>query len=209
MDSHQLFLPKALAVTTASGFGGAHFTKDGHRCSSAGASFLINMKMTFLSSRFLIALLALCAAAASAQVAPAASAPLAKVEGAWVRSAVPGQQGTGAFMKLTAKAAVQLVGVSTPVAGTAELHEMKMDGDLMTMRPIAKLDLPAGRTVELKSGGYHLMLMDLKQPLLAGTTVPLTLVLRDSKGMPHKLELTVPVATRAPGAAAASTGHRH
>lgn len=123
---------------------------------------------------------------------------LAKVEGAWIRSSVPGQQGTGAYMKLTARGAMQLVGVATPVAATAEIHQMKMEGDLMTMRPVARLDLPAGRTVEFKPGGYHLMLMDLKQPLLDGTLVPLTLRLRDAKGVVRRLELSVPVATRAP-----------
>lgn len=126
-----------------------------------------------------------------------------KVEGAWVRSSVPGQQGTGAFMKLTANEAMQLVGISTPVAGTAEVHEMKMDGDVMRMRAVPQLDLPAGRTVELKPGGYHVMLMDLKQALVAGSTVPLTLVLRNAKGAESKLELKVPVAAQPAGA------HKH
>jgi copper(I)-binding protein len=126
-----------------------------------------------------------------------------KVEGAWVRSAVPGQQGTGAFMKLTALQAMQLVGVSTPVAGTAEVHEMKMDGDVMRMRAVPKLDLPAGETVELKPGGYHVMLMDLKQPLAPGSTVALTLLLRDAKGAQSKLELKLPVAAGPAG------GHKH
>jgi periplasmic copper chaperone A len=126
-----------------------------------------------------------------------------KVEGAWVRSSVPGQQGTGAFMKITAAQPMQLVGVSTPVAGTAEVHEMKMDGDVMRMRAVSKLDLPAGQAVELKPGGYHVMLMDLKQPLVPGSTVPLTLALRDGKGALSKLELKVPVG------AAPSGGHKH
>ena len=64
---------------------------------------------------------------------------------------------------------MQLVGVTTPVAGTAEVHEMKMEGDVMRMRPVPKVDLPAGRTVEFKPGGYHLMLMDLKQALKPGS----------------------------------------
>jgi periplasmic copper chaperone A len=147
-------------------------------------------------------LLGLCltlAAGATAQV-QLPDVQLPKVEGAWVRSSVSGQQGTGAFMKLTAKVPMQLVGVSTPVAGSAEVHQMKMEGDLMTMRPVSRLDLPAGRTVEFKPGGYHLMLMDLKQPLLSGTAVPLILLLRDTKGVQRQLELRVPVATRAPAA---------
>lgn len=141
----------------------------------------------------------------------AAARALPKVERAWVRSTVPGQQGTGAFMALTASEPLQLVGVSTPVAGIAEVHEMKMDGDVMKMRAVSKLDLPAGRAVELKPGGYHLMLMDLKQPLPAGTAVPLTLVLRDAKGRDSKLELKVRVAATAPkgGPAAPMGGHKH
>jgi hypothetical protein len=122
-----------------------------------------------------------------------------KVEGGWVRSSVPGQQGTGAFMRLTATEPLQLVGAATPVAGVAELHEMRMEGDVMRMRAVDKLDLPAGRTVELKPGGYHLMLMDLKQPLPQGSSVPLTLLFRNAKGVDSKLELKLPVAIRPPG----------
>lgn len=151
------------------------------------------------------------AAGVSAQALVPAAASLPKVEGAWVRSSVPGQQGTGAFMKLTAREAMQLVGVTTPVAGIAEVHEMKLEGDLMLMRSVSKLELPAGRTVEFKSGGYHLMLMDLKQPLVAGTRVPLTLLLRDAKGVSRRLELSVPVAIRAPGSnvRAPTDGHKN
>jgi copper(I)-binding protein len=130
------------------------------------------------------------------------SLQLPAVEAGWVRSSVAGQQGTGAFMKLTAPKAIQLVGVSTPVAGVAELHEMKMDGDVMRMRPVRMLDLPAGRTIELKPGGYHLMLMDLKQPLAVGSTVPLTLHFRDAGGAERQLELKLPVAIQPPGASA-------
>lgn len=137
-----------------------------------------------------------------------AQAPV-RVKDPWVRSTVPGQQGTGAFMKLTASEAMQLVGVSTPVAGTAEVHEMKMEGDVMRMRAVPKLDLPAGRTVELKPGGYHVMLMDLKQPLPPGSSVPLTLLLRDGQSVERKLELKVPVALQPAGGAATPGGHKH
>src|SRR5690606_34829876 len=83
------------------------------------------------------------------------------VRDAWVRQSVPGQSGTGAFMKLTAPTGTKLVGISTPAAGVAEVHEMKMEGDTMRMRELSGgLDLPAGKTVELKPGGYHVMLMD-------------------------------------------------
>jgi periplasmic copper chaperone A len=132
-----------------------------------------------------------------------------KVDGAWARATVQGQKGTGAFMSLTARDGAQLIGVSSPVAGVAEVHEMKMDGDVMKMRAVPSLDLPAGKKVELKPGGYHVMLMDLKAPLAKDSTVPLTLLLRDAKGVESKLELKLPVATAAPGAAGATAEHKH
>ena len=128
-----------------------------------------------------------------------ASEPV-KVTGGWVRSTVAGQKGSGAFMTIAAKEAVRLVRVSSPVAGVAEVHEMKMDGDVMKMRAVPVLELPAGSTVELKPGGYHLMLMDLKQSLTVGSTVPVTLVFRDVKGAERRVELKLPVAAAAPAA---------
>jgi copper(I)-binding protein len=115
------------------------------------------------------------------------------VRDAWIRASVPGQSGTGAFMKLTAPSGARLVGASTPAAGVAGVHEMKMEGDTMRMRGVASLELPPRQTVELKPGGYHIMLMDLKQPLATGTTVPLTLDFEDAKGHKSTLELKVPV----------------
>lgn len=143
-------------------------------------------------------------------LAPGSAAPV-EVSDAWVRRAVPGQSGTGAFMKLKAPVATRLVGASTPVAGVAEVHEMKMEGDTMKMRPLSQgLDLPAGQTVELTPGGYHLMLTDLKQPVNVGTTVPVTLRFVDAKGVASEQTLQVPVAIGAPGGGAASGGeHQH
>jgi len=123
------------------------------------------------------------------------------VKEAWARATVPGQKATGAFMKITAKDGAKLVSVSSPVAGVSEVHEMKMDGDVMKMRAVAGgLDLPAGKAVELKPGGYHVMLMDLKAPLQKDSTIPMTLVFKDAKGVETRTELTVPVAMAAPGA---------
>lgn len=136
---------------------------------------------------------------------------LPKVEGGWVRSMVAGQQSTGGYMTLTASEPMQLLGISTPAADTAEVHQMKMEGDIMRMRAVPQLDLPAGQAVELKPGGYHIMLMELKQPLTSGMTVPLTLLLRNAKGVDSKLELQLPVAAQAPGSAgsAPAPAHRH
>lgn len=96
------------------------------------------------------------------------------VSDAWVRGTVPAQTASGAFMTLHAHQDAKLVGVSSPV-GTAELHEMKMENNVMRMRQIPSLDLPKMQDVQLKPGGYHVMLMGLKQQLKAGDTVPITL----------------------------------
>ena len=118
---------------------------------------------------------------------------------AWARTSVQGQKATGAFMTLTAKEGVKLVSASTPVAGVAEVHEMKMDGDIMRMRAVTGgLDLPAGKAVELKPGSYHIMLMDLKAALPKDTTVPLTLIFKDRKGVEFKTEVKVPVMVTPP-----------
>ena len=137
----------------------------------------------------------------------AAYAQNVEIREAWIRTSVPGQNATGAFMKITAKDGVKLVGASSPAAGVAEVHEMKMEGDVMKMRAVSGgLDIAAGKTVELRPGGYHVMLMDLKAALQKDSTIPLTLVFKDAKGSESKVELKVPVATTAPGAAAAKAG---
>ena len=148
--------------------------------------------------------------AAGVLAAGAASAQSVRVEGAWARASVPGQKATGAFMTLTAPAATQLVGVSSPAAGVAEVHEMAMQGDVMKMRAIESLALPAGQPVQLKPGGHHIMLLDLKAPLVQGATVPLTLLFKDAAGKPGKIELQVPVrALTSPAAPAGGHGHKH
>ena len=133
------------------------------------------------------------------------------VKDAWVRTSVQGQKATGAFMKITAKEGSTLVGVASPVAGVAEVHEMKMDGDVMRMRALPNgLALPAGKTVALTPGGYHVMLMDLKATLPKDSTIPLTLTFKNAKGEQSQVELKVPVATTAPGAAVgAPAAHKH
>lgn len=127
-------------------------------------------------------------------------------EGAWARASVAGQQATGAFVRLTAKEPLRLVGVRTPAAAVGEIHEMKMEGDVMRMRALDGLDLPAGQTVELKPGGLHLMFQQLKAPLQEGTQVPVTLVFQDAQGAESRLHLQVPVQRMAPKGGEA-TGH--
>jgi len=139
----------------------------------------------------------------------AQAAAVVQVEGAWVRPTVPGQKGTGAFMRITAREGMRLMSVASPVAGVVEVHEMKMEGGVMKMRAVPSLELPAGQTVELKPGGYHVMLMDLKNALPKDTTVPMTLMFKDARGADSRLELTVPVSSGAPGGASAGGGHKH
>jgi len=121
------------------------------------------------------------------------------VKDAWVRATVPGQMATGAFLTLTAKADAQLVSVSTPAAGIAEVHEMKMEGDVMKMRALPRLELPAGKAVELKPSGFHVMLMDLRAPLVKGSKLPLMLVFKDTQGAESRMTVSVPVSNIAPG----------
>ena len=131
------------------------------------------------------------------------------VKDAWVRGTVAQQQATGAFMKITSASGGKLVSVSSPAAGVVEIHEMKMEGSTMKMRALpAGLDLPAGTTVELKPGAYHVMLLDLKAPLKAGDTVDLQLVVQGKDGKQETL------AVKAPVKALAATGggmaeHKH
>ncbi|WP_394757652.1 copper chaperone PCu(A)C [Rhodoferax sp.] len=134
-----------------------------------------------------------------AAAACVAHAGAIEVDNAWVRATVKGQQATGAFMTLTAKEGARLVGASSPVAGVSQLHQMTMDAGVMKMGEVkGGLDLPAGKAVALKSGGYHLMLLDLKSTLLKGSSVPLTLMFKDAQGGESKVELMVPVAAVAP-----------
>lgn len=116
-----------------------------------------------------------------------------KVEDAWVRGTVATQKASGAFMRLTPSANARLVAAQSPVAGVVEIHEMAMENDIMKMRQIPGLDLAAGRTMELKPGGYHVMLMDLKQQLKGGESVPITLVFEDDAKKRFTQEIKAPV----------------
>ena len=141
----------------------------------------------------------LIAAALTTLCAISAFAQNVTVTDAWARATVQGQKATGAFMKITAKDSAKLVGVSSPVAGVVEIHEMKMDKDVMKMSALPNgLELPAGKAVELKPGGYHVMLMDLKAPLAKDTTIPLTLTVQDVKGVKSTVELKLLVGMQAP-----------
>lgn len=132
-----------------------------------------------------------------------------KVDDPWVRGTVAGQMATGAFMTITAKEGGALVAASSPVAGVVEIHTMRMDGGVMTMRAIPRLDLPAGKAVQLEPGGYHVMLMDLKQPLQAGQMVPITLKLEGKDKAASTLDIKAEVRPLNTAAPAAGAQHKH
>jgi periplasmic copper chaperone A len=112
------------------------------------------------------------------------------VDKPWSRATPPGAKVGAGFMQLrNAGAADRVVGASSPVAGRVEMHITVRDGDVMRMREVKSFEVPAGGSFELKPGGAHLMLMDLKRPLKKGEKVPLTLKLE--KGGEVKVELTV------------------
>ncbi|MDJ0637440.1 MAG: copper chaperone PCu(A)C [Paracoccaceae bacterium] len=100
------------------------------------------------------------------------------LKGLFARATLPNQPVAGAFLTIANMGREDdvLVGLSTPVAAKGEVHEMAMEGDTMKMRQLADgLVIPAGETVELKPGGYHLMFMKLNEPLVEGETVEATL----------------------------------
>lgn len=119
------------------------------------------------------------------------------VTDAWARATMPGQKVSGAYMQITSDADARLVGASSPAVPRVEVHEMKMDGDVMRMREVKAVELPKGRTVALEPGGFHIMLMNLPKPIAAGETIPLTLVI-ESDGKRQTVE--VKAEARAPGA---------
>jgi periplasmic copper chaperone A len=138
------------------------------------------MKKQFFAFALSIAM----AASAAAQVT---------VREPWIRATVPAAQATGAFMGLVSAQDARLVEVRTPAAGIVEIHQMAMQGDRMTMSAVDGIDLPAGKPVALASGGYHIMMMDLKRQLKAGDSVPMTLVFQKKGKKRETVEVQVPV----------------
>jgi len=107
----------------------------------------------------------------------------------WVRATVPQQKATGAFMSITSIKGGRLVEAKSPVAGVVEIHEMKMENNVMKMRAVAGIELPPGKAVALAPSGYHVMLMDLKQPMQVGAAVPITLVVEDKDRKRETVEI--------------------
>lgn len=144
---------------------------------------------------FVFAAASLCAGAALAQVS---------VADPWIRATVPAQKTTGAFMQLRSPTPTRLVAAASPVAGRVEIHQMEMQGQQMRMHAVDGIALAAGQPLNLASGGYHIMLFDLKRQLKDGEQVPLDLSFVGADGKRATVALQVPVKplTYAPAAAA-------
>jgi copper(I)-binding protein len=116
-----------------------------------------------------------------------------KVGQPWVRGTVEAQKSTGAFMTLSSDKPVSLVSVSSPAAKMVEIHQMKMDNNVMTMQAVNKIEVLPGKPAELKPGGYHVMLMGLVKPLSKGDSVALTLEFRSADGKVTKQDVKAEV----------------
>lgn len=153
---------------------------------------------TTIQLRTLILSTAFICAAPSLSFAQDAKVGNIAINGAYTRATVAGQAAAGGYMKITSSgAADQLISVSSPVSAEVQLHTMKMDGNVMQMREVKQIEVPANGAVDLKPGGLHLMFMNIKAPLKAGDMVPVKL--RFAKA--GEVEVKMPV--NAPG------GHGH
>lgn len=128
------------------------------------------------------------------------------VEAPWVRATVAQQQATGAFMRLTAEKDAKLVRAESPIANIVEIHEMAVRNEVMKMRQISDIALPSGSTVELKPGGYHIMLIQLRRQVKEGDVVPITLTFEDAAGKQESMRIDAPVKPLTTGPA--GQGHK-
>ncbi len=111
-----------------------------------------------------------------------------QVSDAWARATLPGQKVAGVYLQLRSDVRATLIGVKSDAAKAAEVHHMTTEGGVMKMRRVDSLVLPAGETVVLEPGGYHVMLLDISRPLKVGEQVALVLVIEQAG---KRLELPV------------------
>lgn len=118
----------------------------------------------------------------AAFAAPLQAADPLIVRDAWVRAPVAGQPVVGAYLELESPASAALVAVQSPLAARVEMHTMTINGGVMKMRRLPRIDLPAGKPVKLAPGGMHLMMFGVKEALVAGARVPLALTVERADG---------------------------
>ncbi len=120
----------------------------------------------------------------------------------WTRATPPTAKTGGGFLTITNKGTTtdRLIAARSTASDKVEVHEMKMDGNVMRMRELDKgLEIPPGATVMLKPGGYHIMFMELKAPLAKDAKVPVTLVFEKAG--------SIDVEMKVEAMAAAASGH--
>ncbi len=128
----------------------------------------------------------------------------------WVRGTVAPQKVTGAFMKLRSDRDAKLVAASSPAVKLVEIHEMSMVKDVMRMRPVTELALPAGQEVALKPGGHHIMLMGIERQFKQGDIIPITLTVKERDGQTRTIEVQAEVRDlAAPGASKDMSQGKH
>lgn len=139
------------------------------------------MKLHPAATRLILGLAACAALGAEAQTASndAGKAEL-KVFDVWARTTVPGASVSAAYMHIKSAKPMKLLKAESPVAGMTEIHQMSMKDGVMNMSAVDAVDIPAGKLVDLKPGGLHVMLMQLKQPIKKGDEVPLKLTFEDA-----------------------------
>jgi copper(I)-binding protein len=127
------------------------------------------------------------------------------VSNPWVRGVVAGQSSTGAYLSIITTSPTTLVRVATPLAQSAEIHEMMMHGDMMMMRPVKNgIPIPANGKVDLDPNGFHIMLLGLRKPFVNGDHVPLSLTFKDGAGVESTVTVDAVVHPLAEGADADS-----
>jgi copper(I)-binding protein len=136
-----------------------------------------------------------------------AQPPAIEVSNAWARATVPLQTTAGAYLDIRSRDAARLVGAVSPQADMTEIHHTVHEGGVVKMSPVGAIELPAGRTVRLAPGGYHIMLMGLRRQLKQGESMPLRLQIEDTQGSVREIEVRVEV--RAPAARGARPSHHH
>ena len=124
----------------------------------------------------------LCVLMATGLFTSPAFADSVRIENAWVRATAPGQKVAGGFMDLTADADMSLIGGSSPISKSVELHFMRMENGVMEMREMKEIRLPKDQAVALEPGGLHVMFIGLKKPITEGQKVPLSLIVKAANG---------------------------
>jgi copper(I)-binding protein len=131
--------------------------------------------------------------ALAAAAAPWIASAEVTVKDAWVRGTVPAQKLTGAFMTLTSSVDAKVGAVSSDVAKKAEIHASMIMNGVNHMHSVDQIPLPAGKPVELKAGGYHVMLMELNRTMKTGDVVPITLTVEGKDGKRSQVEIRAKV----------------